>query len=254
MTSSALSGTDRRVQILRQLGRDGFVSVKSITRQFGVSDMTVRRDLRQLQAEGAVHIVHGGASLPNGVDFRARGQSEPKAKASIGRYAAAMIEPGTAVLLDAGTTILEIARALPDDFGGYVITHSVSVLNHLMEKPGVHVFSPGGDLRAESQALIGPTTVEGLSAIQADIGFLGAASVSPRGLFVAKDLERGTKLQFIRSAHKVVLCADHTKFSTISPVLLAPLDVLDLVVTDRPLDEAMAQAMADAHVEVRVVG
>ena len=228
-----LSAAQRRDRIRRDLEATGFISVRALTEELGVSDMTIRRDLRRLEAEGTLRIVHGGASLPTPSDYRQRGMSERAAKAAIGEYAAGMLPAGSTVLMDAGTTVAQIVRYLASDYEGYVITHSVPVIETMLARPGTPVHCLGGELRPESRAMIGPTTVEQLQKVSAEVLFLGAAAISERGVFVAKDLERGTKTAFIRASRRVILVVDHTKFGKFSPVLLAPLDVIDEIVTDR---------------------
>lgn len=250
---ASLTAGDRRAQIKQDLHRDGFVSVKGLTQKLGVSDMTVRRDLRRLEEEGELRIVHGGASLPVGADYSQRGQSEPDAKARIGRAAAQLIPNGATILMDAGTTVAEVARHLPEEFGGYVITHSVPVIEILLERGRPHVHCLGGELRVESRAMIGPTTIENLQKVGAQYLLLGAAAVNAQGIFVDKDLERGTKSALIAASQRVILVADHTKFTKFSPVLLAPLTVVDEIVTDAPPPDDIARALQRFGILVHVV-
>lgn len=253
-STSAFSAEARREKIKRDVRQTGFRSVRSLTEELGVSDMTIRRDLRRLEEEGAVRIVHGGASLPVGADYRARGQSEPDAKSVIARYAVGLIPAGATVLMDAGTTVAAVAEVLPEDFSGYVITHSVPVIEALMERPGIHVHTLGGELRRESRAMVGPTTVENLQKVSAQVLLLGAAAISAQGVFVDKDLERGTKTAFIESSQRVILVVDHTKFTKFSPVLLAPLSVIDEIVTDVEPPAELMRCFADLGIKVHIVG
>lgn len=249
----AMSGASRRDRIVRDLEQTGFVSARELTEELGVSEMTVRRDLRRLEQEGALRIVHGGASLPIGIDYQSRGMSEQAAKADIGRYAASLIPPGSTVLMDAGTTVAQVAQHMPANFDGYVITHSVPVIESLLERPEIPVHCLGGELRAQSRAMIGTSTVESLSKLRAQVLFLGAAAVNERGVFVAKDFESSTKRAFIESSDRVILLADHSKFSTFTPVLLAPLSVVHEIVTDRPLPAHMARVADELRIAVHVV-
>lgn len=246
----------RRDTILRLLGAAGFVSVSGLTRDLGVSDMTVRRDLRKLEADGALTVVHGGASLvtasPRGGGFAGRVRRQLDAKLDIARAAVELIPPETSIVLDAGTSVFEVAKMLPGRFTGYVFTHSVPVLAHMVSFPEIHVHALGGELQPESQALIGPTTIENLAKVQASLLFLGAAAMNERGIFVAKDLERSTKNALIRAVDRVVLVADHSKLLARAPVRLAELDVVDVLVTDRPVPAAMERACRQSGVEVIV--
>lgn len=244
----------RRETIVRRLNAAGFVSVTALTRELGVSDMTVRRDLRRLEADGVATVVHGGASLaaasPGGSGFAGRVRRQQDAKAAMARAAVNLIPADASVVLDAGTSVFEVAKALPGRFAGYLFTHSVPVLAHMVSFPEIHVNALGGELQPESQALIGPTTIENLAKVRASVLFLGAAGMNERGIFVAKDLERSTKSALIRAVDRVVLVADHTKLRAQAPVWLAGLDVVDVLVTDRPVPPAMERACARAGVRV----
>lgn len=260
MTESAVTatrgGAARREEILRRLQAAGFVSVTTLTGELGVSDMTVRRDLKLLAAAGEVRVVHGGASLPHGTlrtaDFAGRSERELDAKRRIARYAVGLVGLTDTIAVDAGTTAFELAAALPDGFRGCVITHSVPVLQHMLHLPGARVIGLGGELLADSQALVGALTVAALGGLHADIVFLGAAALNHRGVHVATDLERPTKQALTDVADRVVLLADHSKFSASAPVRLVPLDGVDVLVTDAPVPETMAGPLADAQVAVQV--
>lgn len=249
-------GAARREEILRRLQTAGFLSVTALTAELGVSDMTVRRDLRSLEQQGQVRVVHGGASLPHGVlrtaDFASRGRAQAQAKHRIAARALDWVDGDSTIVVDAGTTPYELAAALPQDFAGTVITHSVPVLQHLLHLPSARVIGLGGELLTDSQALVGQLAVDALGLLHADTAFLGAAAVSPRGVFVARALERPTKLAVMEAADRVVLLADHTKFSTRAPVLLAPLDSVDVLVTDKRPTGDLAAALVDAGVDVAV--
>lgn len=247
----------RRVEIIRRLRAAGFLSVTSLTQQLGVSDMTIRRDLRRLERTGDLRVVHGGASLPEGslstVDFAHRGGRETSAKRHIGRLALDLVRPGATIAVDAGTTAFELAEALPSDFHGCVITHSIPVLHRMVQLPSSRVIGLGGELLADSRALVGSLTMAALSGLHAEVLFLGAAAVNPRGVFIATDHERPTKTALMEISDRIVLVADHTKFSAAAPVRLAPLERLDVLVTDLPLKPVMAHAMQEARVDVLVV-
>lgn len=250
---TALSGLDaaaRRDEIRRRLERDGFAAVSELAGVLGVSDMTVRRDLRRLEEEGLLHVVHGGARRHSGGDFLARGSEQAGPKRRIGETAAGLLEPDEVVLFDAGTSVLEVARSLPGAFHGYVITHSVPILRALSDRPDVRVNCLGGDLSTASQALVGPTTMENLEKVTARTALLGTAAVSARGLYVAQDIERSAKLGFIERSERVVLVADHSKLDESAALLLAPLDVVDVLVTDGPVPSSLARALSAAGVEV----
>lgn len=245
----------RRERILDALRRGGFLSISVLSRQLGVSDMTIRRDLRRLAEAGQARVVHGGASLPHPRSesttsgFADRTRANAAAKAIIAERAIALIRPDDTIAVDAGSTAYLLAESLPEDFRGVVITNSVPVIQLFVDQPGRRVLGLGGDLVHSSQAFAGPMTADDARRLRADTFFLGAAAVDRHGCYVAADVERTTKLAFMDIADRVILLADHEKFSRRAPVLLAPLERVDTVVTDRVPDE-LAPVLAAAGVRI----
>lgn len=244
------SAPNRRRRIVDLLAGAGFRSVVDLAADLGVSDMTIRRDLRVLEADGEVRSVHGGAWLaPIGMAspaFGVRATVQTAAKRRIASVAVGLVAPTEPIAIDAGTTAYETACLLGPDFIGTVVTHSVPVISHLMVREGIKVVGLGGELLPESQALVGSAGVEAARSLRVRRLFLGAAAVDKRGVYVDADAERATKLALLSMADEVVLLADHSKFSSSAPVLLCGLDQVDLLITDagpgRTLNEALRQA------------
>lgn len=244
----------RRRQILDTLSADGFLSVRDIAAELGVSDMTVRRDLRRLEVAGEVRVVHGGASLPHGTlrtpDFLARASQGSDAKRRIARAALRLVADGDAVAVDAGTTAYALAAALPERQAGCVITHSVPVVQLMLGRSPGRVVVLGGDLLASSQAMIGPMSVHAAQALRPRTFFLGVGAVDQWGAYVDTDLERPTKLALMSAADRVVLLADSHKFARSAPVRLCELDALHTLVTDTEPPGELAHRLEDAGVEL----
>lgn len=239
MTESSMrydSAPARRRAILEALRASGFVSIADLTRDLGVSDMTVRRDLRKLEESDEVRVVRGGVSVPHGPlhapAFVSRAGVAADAKRRIAAAAVKLIGPADTVAIDAGTTTYALAEALPDGFRGSVVTHSVPVIQLMLNRGSSRVVGLGGDVLQESQAFVGPMTVDAASRLRVRILFLGAAAIDARGIYVATDIERPTKQALINIADQIVLLADHTKFTTSAPVLLCTWDHVSDVVTD----------------------
>ena len=246
--------SSRRGVILERLRDAGFLSIADLSRDLRVSDMTVRRDLRRLSDEGKVRVVRGGVSLPPGehraAGFSRRAGTQAEAKRRIGRAAAGLVRDADSIAVDAGTTAFEVADALPDGFAGSVITHSVPVLQHLLERGGTRVVGLGGDLNPDSRAFVGPMTVDGAANVRVRLFFLGAAAVDGRGVYVSTDLERPTKRALMQVADKVVLLVDGSKFHASAAVLLCPLTDVDVLVTDVAPAPELDEPLAAAGVEV----
>lgn len=240
----------RRDAILQRLRLAGFCAVGELAEELSVSEMTVRRDLRQLEADHEVRLVHGGASLRPGslssTQFSSRAESNGAAKRTIAHGAAALIGPRDTIAIDAGTTAYQLARALPEEFTGCVVTHSVPVIQHMLSRPPVRVVGLGGDLYHPSQAFAGPTTVEMASSLRVRTVFLGAAALDERGVYCDADVERPTKRALMSIADEVVLLVDHAKFATSAPVLLCRYEEIGTLVTDRPPPAAVTSALAAA--------
>ena len=242
----------RRAAILAKVRADGFCSISDLAGELAVSDMTVRRDVRRLDDLGEVRVVHGGVSLPPGQDFGARSHANAGSKHRIGAAAAALIQPGDTIAVDAGTTAYALVDALPAAFTGSVVTHSVPVMQTLLDRPGTRCVGLGGDLYPASRAFVGPATVEAAERLRVRWCFLGAAAVDTRGCYGVYDLERPTKQALMDIADHVVLLVDAGKFEGSAPVQLARLDRLHAVVTDASPPAGLCTALDDADVRLVV--
>lgn len=249
--------TARRRSILSALRSSGFASITDLARSLGVSDMTIRRDLQKLAEAGEARVVRGGVSLPEGslqhTGFDNRAGVNTAAKQRIAERAVDLVALTDSVAVDAGTTTCAVADALPNDFTGCVVTHSVPVIHRLTaSRPDARVVGLGGDLLRASEAFVGPMTVDAATHVRVRLFFLGAAAVDGRGVYVAADTERPTKLALMAAADEVVLLADHTKFATSAPVRLCELDQLSALVTDQEPPEELRDELATAGVTLTI--
>jgi DeoR/GlpR family transcriptional regulator of sugar metabolism len=231
---------ERRAVILDRLRTQGRVLATDLSADLDVSSDTIRRDLRELDGLGLLRRVHGGA-LPRHGDassFATRARRAPEAKASIARRAAECVRDGQLVVLDGGTTTLELARALRDDLRASVITTSPPIALALADHPGLEVTVIGGTLRRDSLVTVGAAAVEALRAIRADVVFLGVCGLHPEIGVTTNDLEeRHVKAAMIDGAAEVVALADHDKLGTAMPVVVAPLRAVTQLVTDADVDD-----------------
>jgi DeoR/GlpR family transcriptional regulator of sugar metabolism len=234
---------ERREQILERLRVHGRVLASDLVDQFQVSADTVRRDLRELDEAGALRRVHGGA-LPRRGDtdpLPVRAWRAPEAKASIARHAAQLVSNGDVVILDGGSTTLELARALPPNRSATVVTNSLPIALALAEHPGAETIVVGGNVRARSLVTVGAGAVASLEHVRADVLFLGVCGLHPEiGITVEDAEEREGKRAMISGAADVVALADHDKLGTALPFVVAPLTVLTKLVTDATDESALA--------------
>ncbi|GAB2826137.1 hypothetical protein GCM10027091_66240 [Streptomyces daliensis] len=148
------------------------------------------------------------------------------------RIAANCVGDDDVIAVDAGTTAFQLADALPESFHGTVVTHSVPVIDLLMDRPGVRGIALGGDFYPPSRALVGTPTVEMAKRLKVRTFYLGAAAVDERGIYASADVERQVKETLMDIADRVVLLIGHRKFAATAPVLLCDWGRLDAVVTD----------------------
>ncbi|MBE7213207.1 MAG: DeoR/GlpR transcriptional regulator, partial [Gluconacetobacter diazotrophicus] len=154
--------SQRKNLLLARLQQDGQIIAKALSQELGLSEDTIRRDLRELAAEGRLQRVHGGAlpASPAVTDFAGRQQIGAGGKEAIGRAAAAMVRPGQVVLLDGGTTAVQVARQFPPDLAATVITHSPTVAVELVAHPRIEVVLLGGRLFKHSVVAVGAAVIE----------------------------------------------------------------------------------------------
>ncbi|PSL06048.1 DeoR family transcriptional regulator [Haloactinopolyspora alba] len=246
----------RRAVIVNQLRRSGHVSVSDVAQLLSVSEMTVRRDLRRLAATGDAVLVHGGASLPPGARanpaFVARAMLNSEGKRRIGQAAAAMVPPDATVGVDAGTTALEVANALPEEFSGCVVTHSVPVLAAMMTRPSARTIAVGGELSQENQALIGSNAAQFVGDLRLRVMMLGAAAIDTRGAYVRSELELGVKRAMLDVADQVILLCDVSKENAAGTVRVCGIDRVDTVVTDAPLGDELTARLHEGGTRIVV--
>jgi len=249
---------DRRRSILERVEGTGFVSVTELTRRLGVSDMTVRRDLRKLAEQGKVRIVHGGVSALrqslHSPAFTGRAEENSDAKQAIGTLAVAGLPATGTVAIDAGTTTYAAMQALPETFRGTVVTHSVPVMQLALARGLSRLVGLGGELLPDSQAFVGPRTVESTRGLRVDTLLLGAAAADEHGIYVSTDNERPTKLALMAIAQRTILLVDSSKFTTTAPVLLCDWSAITGVVSDAPPPARLAHTLHDLPEGVQVAG
>jgi DeoR/GlpR family transcriptional regulator of sugar metabolism len=237
----------RQSLILEDIRRAGSARVSDLTQRLGVSDMTIRRDLEVLARAGLIEKVHGGAVLPGAPSshepgFEAKSVLERPEKESIARAAAALVVPGTAIALSAGTTTFALAHYLLDIPGLTIVTNSMRVAN-LFEtaRPAVQVGADAsvvltGGVRTPSDALVGPIADLAIRSLHVDLLFLGCHGIDMEaGLTTPNLAEAETNRAFVHAARRVTVVADHTKWAIVGLSSFADLEEVDTLITDREL-------------------
>jgi len=239
--------TQRKRLILDVLARDGQVVAKRVSQELDLSEDTIRRDLRELAAEGLLQRVHGGAlpASPTVVGLDARRSMATTAKSALGATAAKLIRAGQIVFFDGGTTNAEIVRHLPPSLNLTAITHSPTIAVELESHETVETILIGGRLFRHSMVAVGALAIEAIGRIRADFFFLGITGVHPEEGLTTGDMEEAAiKRALIGRAGETVVLVTDEKLGAVSPYLVASLgDVATLIVdADAPADKVAALA------------
>jgi DeoR/GlpR family transcriptional regulator of sugar metabolism len=242
----------RRQEMLRAV-RSGSTHVTELAEDFGVSEMTVRRDLRELAREGKLERVRGGAVNADWEPpFEQTVVERLAAKDRVGAAAAALVADGQTVMVDIGTTTLQAARHLHGrDIT--VVTTSLAVYEELVPDPAIELVLPGGIVRRNYRSLVGVLAEDSLRQLRADLLFLGTSAVDAAlGVWDSTMVEVPIKRAMIAAADRVVLLADAQKFSMSGIVRVCEAGAIDHIVTDAALAPAARAAIDEAGIGVTV--
>jgi DeoR/GlpR family transcriptional regulator of sugar metabolism len=253
---------ERRQLILEMVRANGAVSLRELARVVQTSEVTVRRDVRALEAEGLLDRRHGGAVLPGGFTresgFPQKSHLATAEKTAIADLAAGLVEDGEAIVVGAGTTTQELARRLARVAGLTVVTNSLLVAQALAHANRVEVVMTGGTLRGSNYGLVGSGAEQALQGLRVSRAFLsGAGLTAERGLSTSNMLAASVDRALVQAAAEVVVLADHTKLGADTMFQTVPTDRIMHLVTDEPdVEDERAhtelQALADRGVQVAV--
>ncbi|QRP43427.1 DeoR/GlpR family DNA-binding transcription regulator [Amycolatopsis sp. FDAARGOS 1241] len=249
---------ERRSRLVALVAAQGFCTVAELADALGVSEMTVRRDARQLMGEGRMRSVHGGVTmLPaaaiGGTDFHTRAARNGDAKKAIARKVLELLPESGAVAFDAGTTTHEVAQLLRPELNLQVVTASVPVINTLLGRDGFDVISLGGTLHQKSQSFAGPMTVAAIGELRLRTLLLAASGLTGEGVYCGNHFDAVSKRALVEVADEVILLADSDKFETSAMVRACSLSDVDVFVTDDRLPVRHRDALRQHGVEVITV-
>lgn len=233
----------------------GSVSVRALSREMGISEITVRRDLAQLERDGKLLRVHGGAIPKERVayefSFKEKEALQRKEKESIGRAAAGLVEPGAAVFLDTGTTALAVARALRARSPGVIVTINLCIASEYVGQDKTRVIMPGGEVGRRSPDLLGEMTLQALSQMTVDVAFLGCDGVDPaEGFYTADVRSAAVSRLMLERSRRAFLIADSGKFGRRAMLRIAPLSRLAGIVTDSGLARSLRKKIRHMGLQV----
>ena len=250
----AMLTTQRKKLILTRLTADGQIVAKDLALELGTSEDTIRRDLRELAREGKLQRVHGGA-LPASAavgDLRAREQVSPEDKIELGRVGASMIRSNQVVILDGGTTALQVARQLAPDLHATIVTHSPTVAVEAAKHRYVDIIMLGGRLFRHSMVNVGATVIDAASRLRADIYFMGVTGVHPEaGLSTGDAEEAAVKRALHERAAETIVLASAEKLMAASPFLVTSLTEISLLVVPLKTPNSIVRALRAGGTQLR---
>ena len=251
----SLTYEERRQTILARLNTEGKVQVHALAGEFGVSTETIRRDLDRLEKEGVLRKVYGGAVQTRSEwiepAFGKRSQMFSREKQDIGRMAASLVQDGETVMLDNGTTTLEIMRHLKDRASVTVITNSVPILASAMGEFQGKIIFAGGEINMNCQSSAGPAAHQMLEQFKVNKAFISAGGISLSDGITDYDMEEALiSRKMIERAEESILVADHSKFGVTTFARIASIEQISMIVTDADLTEEWQEALNRLDVEV----
>jgi DeoR/GlpR family transcriptional regulator of sugar metabolism len=245
--------SQRKQLILEKLGAEGQVQSKALSVLFDVSEDTIRRDLRELAAEGRLQRVHGGA-LPSSsatVPFAERQCVKMDAKRKVAQKGAQLISSGQVVIVDGGTTTSELIAFLPRDLRITVVTHSPSIALGLVNHPSIEVILIGGRLYKHSIVAVGAAAIEGIENIHADLFFMGVTGIHPEAGLTTGDFEEACiKRAFCGRAAETVVLASPEKINTASSFVIGDVALANTIVVEGDTDRDWVNAVSEKGVSV----
>ncbi len=247
---------ERQQQILLLVHELGAIRVNDLSERFGVSVMTIRRDLQVLEEQGMLSRSHGGAVSRRRFErehyFDQKGQWKPEQKVAIGKRAAQLVDPGETILVNSGSTALQFLRNLPS-VELRVITSNAGAIS-VLQAPSLECIVIGGVYRPRSNSFVGGLALQTLSQVFASRAFLGVDGISiETGLTTPHHQEAEITGEMIRRTRgNVIILADSSKVGGVAPFVTAPIDVVDILVTDSGLPEEDRAALEERGIQVLI--
>ena len=245
-----MSDTTQRHHDIVELARlHQKVTVEQLASHFAVSVQTIRKDLNTLCDQRLLSRVHGGATMPSGVEnleYEARRRIAAEAKEAIGRAAAALIPNDASLFINIGTTTEAVSQALLDHAGLLIVTNNINVANRMRVYPRFEVVIAGGVVRPSDGGIVGEAAADFFSQFKVDYAIIGASALDEDGALLDYDYREVKVAQaIIANARHVILVADQGKFARTAPVRIARIDQIATFVTDHcPSERFRAQCVA----------
>lgn len=247
---------ERRKKILNILNENGQVFVHDLSSMFNVSEVTIRNDLELFESKKLLIRSRGGAmKFENSVGLDYQLSDKDKIhyaeKINIGKKAATLVKDGETIILDSGTTTMEVVKNLDPKIKINVITNAFNIANQLINSETINIIVPGGTMRKNSHSLVGPLAEKSLRNFYVDKAFLGVDGFDiSLGAFTPNLEEASLNQVMIEIAKEVILVADSSKFNRRSLALICPINQIDIIVTDIHLKDEYRKSLEDVGVKV----
>ena len=246
---------ERRGEILQKLMIDGKVVVNELAEKYEVTEETIRRDLEKLESEGYAKKTYGGAvrndNMTSELPYTVRKQTNVSGKRYIAEIIGSLISDGDSLLLDSSSTALFMIKSISAKHNLTLVTNSVEVLLEVPQGHDWNIVSTGGMYRSESMSFFGAAAEEVVEKYFADYAVLSCKGIDQeKGITDTRETFANLKKVFIKSAKKVILAVDHTKFNKISFVRLSDFDGIDMIVTDLEPDESWKKLFEEKGIEL----
>ncbi|ELB05488.1 MULTISPECIES: DeoR/GlpR family DNA-binding transcription regulator [Enterococcus] len=239
-----MNSNNRREYILNKLEKDHSVKIQELSKEMKVTRETVRRDLYQMESEGLIKKIHGGAILevPNQeTDYEKRKSECAEEKAAIAKVAASYIEEGDSVYLDYGTTTLALAKEIAKMKNITVVTNTIPIVNVLIANEEINLIIPGGIVRYNETSLSGPFALNNIKDINVTLGYFGCSGIDMKVGVTSHNIDENlVSKEMIHHSQTTIVLADDTKFGNVAFNKTADLADIDIIITDqkRELDES----------------
>ena len=250
-----MHAAEREKLILEAIGPTGFISYRDLEARLSASPATIRRDLSRLEEHGRIVRVHGGAKLAEGAPARPESPLQLLGtpfdqsitqnlarKQAIGKAAAALCQPGEGVMIDGGTTTLQMCPHLAG-LDLQVLTNSLHIVNALLPQPGTRILLPSGSVFREQNIILAPAGEDSMPRFHAPKLFMGAAAVGPQGVMQTDVILVSAERRLMDRAEQVILLVDSSKFASSSGAIVCGLDEVDVLITDEGISEEMADVV-----------
>lgn len=249
---------ERRKRILEIMNEQGRCRVANLAKQLAVSEVTIRMDLDLLEKQGLLSRTHGGAILnpKTGYEraYREEESSFPQEKKRIGERASELVSDGDTIILDVGTTVMEVARQIVRYKEITVVTNALNVAMWLENYPEIQVIVTGGTLRPTQHSLVNPYAQFVLERIYADVAFIGANGIDAHyGVTNVNIPEAEMKIGFLKASRRRILVADSSKIGNVARAKVGKLEDFDLLITDDQADPDQVLLLQEAGLPVELV-